>query len=155
VQDDVGAARFLDRHRPIVGFDDVDAARRAPPRVRADQSLDAPAGVAERFRCCKAEPREFNLGDCFLWESNDQPWVFNLATQERYWHARASYEAVEIALTKMKELANGENISAIAIPQIGTGFGGLSWAKVRAIIEKVFADWDGTLFVYETYVPGE
>jgi O-acetyl-ADP-ribose deacetylase (regulator of RNase III) len=125
------------------------------------------AGIAKTFkeqypvmfdeyrRRCKADPREFNLGDCFLWKANDQPWVFNLATQERYWHARASYEAIEIALIKMKEQANGETISTIAIPQIGTGFGGLSWAKVRAIIEKVFANWDGTLFVYETYVPGE
>lgn len=30
--------------------------------------------------------------------------------------------------------------------------GGQPW-KVRAIVEKVFADWAGTLYVYEEYVP--
>jgi O-acetyl-ADP-ribose deacetylase (regulator of RNase III) len=113
-----------------------------------------PAMFDEYRRRCKAEPREFNLGDCFLWKAEGQPWVFNLGTQEQYWHARASYEAIESALVKMKQQANEEHITKIAIPQIGTGYGGLSWAKVRAIIDKVFAEWDGTLVVYETYVPG-
>ncbi len=40
------------------------------------------------------------------------------------------------------------------MPRIGVGFGGLSWKKVRAIIEAVFGDWPNTLVVYEEYVPG-
>jgi hypothetical protein len=36
--------------------------------------------------------------------------------------------------------------------RIGSGYGGLSWRKVRAIIERVFTDWPGTLIVYEEYV---
>jgi hypothetical protein len=44
----------------------------------------------EYRRRCKAEPRRFNLGDCWLWKANHQPWVFNLAIQEGYWRARAS-----------------------------------------------------------------
>ena len=60
------------------------------------------AGIAKTFRerypemfdeyrrRCKAEPRRFNLGDCWLWKANHQPWVFNLAIQEGYWRARAS-----------------------------------------------------------------
>ena len=104
---------------------------------------------------CKTEPRQFNLGDVFLWKEDDKPWVFNLATQETYWHARASYTAIEEALLKMRKLAEEENVQRIAIPQIGTGYGGLSWKKVRAIIEKIYADWDGTLIVYEEYVPGQ
>ncbi len=125
------------------------------------------AGIAKAFKerypamfeayrqRCKAQPRQFNLGDVFLWKETGQPWVFNLATQETYWHGRASYEAIETALEKMKTLADAEGLQRIAIPQIGTGYGGLSWKKVRAIIERVFADWPGTLIVYETYVPGE
>jgi O-acetyl-ADP-ribose deacetylase (regulator of RNase III) len=125
------------------------------------------AGIAKQFkelypdmyeeyrRRCKAEPREFNLGDCFLWQTTDKPWVFNLGTQEHYWRARASYEAIQSALEKMKQQANEYDIRTIAIPQIGTGYGGLSWNKVRAIIEQVFGDWPGTLIVYEEYVPGQ
>ena len=73
------------------------------------------AGVAKTFRArypemyeeyrsrCKAEPRRFNLGDCWLWKADDQPWVFNLGTQEGYWRSRASYEAIETALKEMQE----------------------------------------------------
>ena len=125
------------------------------------------AGISKRFkerypdmyeeyrRRCKTETRRFNLGDSFLWKEKDKPWVFNLGTQERYWRARASYEAIEAGLEKMKRQADEEGIRTVAIPRIGTGYGGLSWKKVRAIIERVFDDWSGMLYVYEEYIPGQ
>ena len=108
----------------------------------------------EQYRArCKAEPRQFNLGDAWLWKDRRRPWVFNLGTQEGYWHARASYEAVEQSLRRMRELADAEGLRSIAIPRIGVGYGGLSWKKVRPIIERVFGDWTGTLIVYEEFTP--
>ncbi len=112
-----------------------------------------PEMYEEYRRRCKAEPREFNLGECWLWKSNERPWVFNLGTQEGYWRARASYEAIETSLRKMSGQADAEKLSRIAIPRIGVGYGGLSWKKVRAIVEDVFANWPGTLIVYEVYEP--
>jgi O-acetyl-ADP-ribose deacetylase (regulator of RNase III) len=109
----------------------------------------------EYRRLCKARPRQFNLGDSWLWKTQDQPWVFNLGTQEGYWRDRASYVAIETALRKMKEQAEAEGIRSIAAPRIGAGYGGLSWKKVRDLIEQVFGDWPGTLYVYEEYVPEE
>ena len=53
----------------------------------------------------------------------------------------------------MLEQANREGIASIAMPRIGAGYGGLSWRKVRDIVESVFADWQGTLYVYEDYAP--
>jgi O-acetyl-ADP-ribose deacetylase (regulator of RNase III) len=106
----------------------------------------------EEYRArCKAKPRRFNLGDIWLWKEKRRPWVFNLATQERYWHARASYDAIDMALRRMKDQADSEGISRIAIPRIGVGYGGLSWKKVRAVIERVFGDWSGMLYVYEQF----
>src|SRR5688572_25329063 len=99
------------------------------------------AGVAKGFRerypemyeeyrsRCKAEPRQFNLGDAWLWKEKGRPAVFNLGTQEKFWHARASYEAIEQALTSMREQADAECIRSIAMPRIGVGYGGLSWRK--------------------------
>ena len=108
----------------------------------------------EQFRSrCKAEPRQFNLGDAWLWKEEGKTSVFNLGTQEKFWHARASYEAVEQALTAMRDLADAEGIADIAIPRIGVGYGGLSWKKIRVIVERVFADWPGRLVVYEEFVP--
>lgn len=113
-----------------------------------------PEMYAEYRRRCKAAPREFNLGDAFLWKTDDhRPWVFNLATQENYWHSRATYAAVEQALSAMRTLADAEGIPSIAIPRIGVGYGGLSWKNVRAIVERIFTDWPGTLYVYEEYTP--
>jgi O-acetyl-ADP-ribose deacetylase (regulator of RNase III)/catechol 2,3-dioxygenase-like lactoylglutathione lyase family enzyme len=108
----------------------------------------------ERFRAmCKAAPRQFNLGDAWLWKEDDKPWVFNLGTQEAIWRARASYEAIEAALTAMRRQADEEAVSSIGMPRIGVGYGGLSWKKVRAIISQVFDDWPGQLIVYEEFVP--
>ena len=112
-----------------------------------------PEMSAEFRRRCKAKPREFNLGDAWLWKAESGPWVFNLGTQEGYWRARASYEAIETALGRMRQKANREGITSIAIPRIGVGYGGLSWKKVRAIIEKVLGSWKGTVYVYEEYAP--
>jgi O-acetyl-ADP-ribose deacetylase (regulator of RNase III) len=125
------------------------------------------AGIARGFReryprmydayraRCKADPREFNLGDAWLWKDERRPWVFNLGTQEGFWHARASYDAVEQSLQRMREQAGAEGVETIAIPRIGVGYGGLSWKKVRPIIERVFGDWEGTLVLYEEYEPRE
>src|SRR5271163_1062389 len=53
----------------------------------------------EQYRSrCRGSARQFNLGDAWLWQEKGKPAVFNLGTQERYWHARASYEAIEDAL---------------------------------------------------------
>ena len=112
-----------------------------------------PAMYEEFRRRCKAMPREFNLGGAWLWKADDMPWVFNLGTQEAVWRARASYEAIETALRSMRQQAEQEGLASIAVPRIGAGYGGLSWTKVKAIIEKVFADWAGTLYVYEEYAP--
>jgi O-acetyl-ADP-ribose deacetylase (regulator of RNase III) len=112
-----------------------------------------PEMFAEYRRRCKAKPPEFNLGDAFLWKAEGSPWVFNLGTQEGVWRARASYEAIEAALSSMQRQADREGVTTIAIPRIGAGYGGLSWKKVREVIEKVFGDWLGTLYVYEEYTP--
>lgn len=71
-----------------------------------------PEMYAEYRRRCKAEPREFNLGDAFLWKGKEQPWVFNLGTQEAVWRAPASYEAIEAALRSMRQQAEQEGSPA-------------------------------------------
>jgi O-acetyl-ADP-ribose deacetylase (regulator of RNase III) len=121
------------------------------------------AGIAKTFRARypamyatyrerrRAQPRQFNLGDAWLWREEGQPWVFNLGTQEHYWRGRASYEAIATALASMRLQADDAGITTIALPKIGAGYGGLSWPKVRGLIETAFAGWPGTVYVYEDY----
>lgn len=110
-----------------------------------------PEMFAEYRRRCKAAPPEFVLGSVFAWKEPGKPTVFNLGTQERGWHGRATYLAVEQALTVTRALLEADGIGSLAVPRIGAGFGGLSWKKVKAILERVFADWPGTLVVYEEF----
>src|SRR5438874_13557257 len=77
-----------------------------------------PSMYEEYRRRCKAQPRQFNPGDCFLWKEDGQPWVFNLATQEDYWRSRATYPAVEQALRAMRQEAEKEGVVTIAMPRI-------------------------------------
>ena len=84
-------------------FDNVHAAQALAHGCNCQGSMAA--GIAKTIRArypemyeeyrirCKAEPRQFNLGDCWLWKADKQPSVFNLGTQEGFWRARASYEA--------------------------------------------------------------
>ena len=46
-----------------------------------------PEMYAQYLAMCKAEPRQFNLGDVFLWREQGKPSVFNLGTQKGYWRA--------------------------------------------------------------------
>jgi O-acetyl-ADP-ribose deacetylase (regulator of RNase III) len=113
-----------------------------------------PEMFAEYRRRCKADPPEFVLGGAFLWREDGKPAVFNLGTQPRPGRG-ATYAAVEAALRAMCEAADAAKITTIALPRIAAGYGGLSWKKVRAIIEAVFADWPGTVYVYEEFRPEE
>jgi O-acetyl-ADP-ribose deacetylase (regulator of RNase III) len=114
-----------------------------------------PRMYEEYRRRCKAKPREFNVGDVFFWKEEGQPAVFNLGTQEDFWRGRATYQGIEMALRAMKRQADEEGITSIALPRLGAGYGGLSWKKVREIIEAVFKNWPGTLYVYEEYRAGQ
>jgi O-acetyl-ADP-ribose deacetylase (regulator of RNase III) len=93
---------------------------------------------------------EFALGDVFLCREDGKPAVFNLGTQPRPGRG-ATYHAAETALRAMRDKADAEGIRSIAVPRIAAGYGGLSWKKVRAIIDAAFADWAGTLYVYEEF----
>lgn len=111
---------------------------------------DYPAMYREYRRRCRANPRQFNLGDSFLWQEASKPSVFNLATQE-YPGRYATCQAIENALISMMKQADENGITSIALPRIGSGCGGLNWGDVRMVIEKVFADWPGSLIVYEGF----
>ncbi len=113
-----------------------------------------PAMYAEYRRRCKVKPREFNLGDVFAWQEAGQPIVYNLGTQVQPGRG-ATYAAVTLALREMKRQADAQAVKRIGMPRIAAGYGGLSWKKVKAIVETVFQDWAGDLFVYEEYVPGQ
>ena len=113
-----------------------------------------PAMFEEFRRRCKAKPPEFGLGDVFLWREEGKPAVFNLGTQTRPGRG-ATYPVVESALKALRVAADEAGIRSVAMPRIAAGYGGLSWKKVRALIEVAFAGWPGMLYVYDEFKEGE
>lgn len=64
------------------------------------------------------------------------------------------YLNMKIALTYLKKFAQ-ENDLSIAIPYgIGCGIANGEWDKVYKIIEKVFSDYDVTLYKLEVFIGG-
>jgi O-acetyl-ADP-ribose deacetylase (regulator of RNase III) len=113
-----------------------------------------PAMFEEFRRRCKGKPPDFTLGDVFLWQEEGKPAVFNLGTKPRPGRG-AAYPIVETALKALRAAADEAGIRTIAMPRIAAGYGGLSWKKVKAQIETMFADWSGMLYVYEEFKEGE
>jgi O-acetyl-ADP-ribose deacetylase (regulator of RNase III) len=109
-----------------------------------------PAMFEEYRSRCKATPPTFTMGTAFLWREDGKPAVFNLGTQPRPGRG-ATYEAVETSLRAMRTIADTERITSIAMPRIAAGYGGLSWKKAKALIEAIFADWPGTVAVYDEF----
>ncbi|MDO4319957.1 MAG: macro domain-containing protein [Bacteroidales bacterium] len=92
----------------------------------------------------------FRPGDVFDYNYADGH-IYNLGTQLT-WRTPAKIEYIENALIQMLELASRDNVTAIALPAIGAGLGGLKWDDVKSIIEKVSNNYpDVNLYVVETY----
>ncbi|GJD87680.1 hypothetical protein BHAOGJBA_1185 [Methylobacterium hispanicum] len=68
--------------------------------------------------------------------------VVNCITQGRYGHDAAvgtvyvDYDAVRLAFRSVDDRARREGFSVVALPFIGTGYAGGSWARISAILRE-------------------
>ena len=77
--------------------------------------------------------------------------IYNLGTQVS-WKTKARLEYVENSVGRMLELASSDNVTKIALPAIGAGFGGLNWNDVKEILIMVSVNYpDIELYVVEAY----
>jgi O-acetyl-ADP-ribose deacetylase (regulator of RNase III) len=100
-----------------------------------------------RLRC---EDGRFRLGDVFVWSEGDVV-VYNLAIQE-HWKKRPKLAALTRALEKMIELASHAGVERIGLPRIGTGVGGLDWARVRKVLTETGEGTTISLEVFDKFV---
>lgn len=121
-------------------------------------SMDAGVAVAFKKRwprmfddyAARCADGRFRLGDVFVWVEGDAV-VYNLAIQE-HWKAKAKLAALVRALRKMVELASHAGVERIALPRIGTGLGGLDWARVKKVLAEVGDETTVQLEVFEQFV---
>ena len=99
--------------------------------------------MAYRSEC---RERRFRPGHVFVWNAGKLT-IFNLATQSRP-GPNATLEYIEASLIHAVCIAEEREIPLIAMPRIGTGYGGLDWSAVHKQLAKIAARTSVVLAVY-------
>jgi O-acetyl-ADP-ribose deacetylase (regulator of RNase III) len=98
-----------------------------------------PANFAEYAAACKAG--QVRPGRMLIYDSGGlvKPnYIINFPTKE-HWRGTSKIEFIEDGLVDLVSQVRRLRIRSIAIPPLGCGNGGLSWNKVRPLIEGAFA----------------
>lgn len=90
---------------------------------------------------------QFKPGNCFPYKTNDGRWVYNLASQDKP-GPRALCTWIRTALQTAIQHAEENGVTAIAMPRIGSGLGGLDWRVVEEQIDLVAQKTSVKLIVY-------
>lgn len=94
---------------------------------------------------------ELTIGSVVVWRGS--PSIIYVPTKDHWRHpSTITYVsrglwALRAELMTMKNF--GPSFGSVAVPALGCGNGGLSWADVRPLTEKVLADLDMQVFLYE------
>lgn len=75
--------------------------------------------------------------------------IINFPTKA-HWRNKSKYEYIEDGLKELRKKIVDYGIKSIAIPPLGCGNGGLSWEKVKSMIERSLGNIENTeILVYE------
>jgi O-acetyl-ADP-ribose deacetylase (regulator of RNase III) len=105
-------------------------------------------------RACRAG--EVRVGKMLVVERDVAPrFIVNFPTKQ-HWRSPSQLAWIEEGLTDLVAEVRARRIASIAIPPLGCGLGGLSWADVKPRIEAAFAALpDVRVLVYEPEAPME
>lgn len=97
--------------------------------------------------------KEIEVGTIFATERTDlvdgPRWIINFPTK-KHWRNPSKLEWVEDGLRDLARFISEQQIRSIALPPLGSGNGGLNWAEVRPVIERILGKLqDVDITVYE------
>ena len=110
-----------------------------------------------RHYCQTQHPKP---GSLWTWAGSDGVRVVNLFTQDPVegHHGgrpgRASLTHVAHALKALRQLAEAEKFSSLALPRLATGVGRLDWADVQPLVAQHLGDLGIPVYVYSVYQAG-
>ena len=83
-----------------------------------------------------AKHGEIVPGKVFVFETRlftNPRYIINFPTK-RHWRGKARLDDIEAGLKDLVKVIREKNIRSVAIPPLGSGFGGLDWNEVRPLI---------------------
>lgn len=100
----------------------------------------------ENFKAYAAacERREVQPGRMFVFDTGQLTpprYIINFPTK-RHWRGKSRMEDIEDGLVALVETIRTRGIRSIAIPPLGSGLGGLDWARVKLRIEAALRSLD-------------
>lgn len=95
------------------------------------------------FKAYAAECKrgEVQPGRMFVFDTGELTWpryIINFPTK-RHWRGKSRIEDIQTGLNSLAEEIRARNIRSVAIPPLGSGLGGLNWAKVRPLVENALS----------------
>lgn len=95
---------------------------------------------------------QVKTGGCAVLKDKDR-YIYYLVTKDKTGTGfYPTYDSLESSLKEMLNHMVANNVTELAIPQIGCGLDGLKWEEVEARIRNVFKESDVEITVYK-YVP--
>jgi O-acetyl-ADP-ribose deacetylase (regulator of RNase III) len=91
------------------------------------------------------------VGEMLVTERQDMlgpRFIVNFPTK-KHWRNPSRLEWIELGLAALRREITARGIRSIAIPPLGAGNGGLAWADVKPLVERVLAGLDADIVVYE------
>jgi len=115
--------------------------------------------MAKDFRhyCQISHPK---AGEIWTWAGDDGKRIVNLMIQDeapskQARPGKATTHNVNVALRKLRHLAEEERFASLALPRLATGVGGLNWEEVAPLIDNHLGDLGIPVFIYATFHAGE
>jgi O-acetyl-ADP-ribose deacetylase (regulator of RNase III) len=108
----------------------------------------------DNFRAYEAASKrdEVHVGHMFVTASTELSgprWIINFPTK-KHWRHPSKLEWIAQGLVDLRAVIEAKQIRSIAIPPLGTGNGGLDWARVRSLLEESLGDLaDVQVVIYE------
>ena len=75
-----------------------------------------------------------SIGD-IIWFKSGNRYIFNLVTKFKFYH-KPKYSALQLCLENLRDHLCMLGVSRLSVPKLGCGLDGLSWERVRCMMES-------------------
>lgn len=87
-------------------------------------------------------------GKMYIWRGANNVHVVNFPTKDD-WHKKSEYSFIEGGLVALRNYLRTLGQVSVAMPPIGCGNGGLSWDRIKRMINKHLSGLEATIYVFE------